>query len=191
MDVGRTLYVKDRKQWRVWLAGHHRTSRDIWLIYYRKESGKARIPYNDAVEEALCYGWIDSLTKPRDQKSWVQRFTPRRKGSPLSELNKARVRKLIRNGRMTQFGLDSIRHHMVARKNGKASLKHFVLPKDILASLESNPVVWKNFVRFSKSYKQIRIGWIDGARKRPEMFSQRLRYFMKMTAKNKKFGMVQ
>ena len=191
MDVGRTLYVKDRKQWRAWLSSHHRTSRDIWLIYYTRKSGKARIPYNDAVEEALCYGWIDSLTKPRDQKSWVQRFTPRRKGSILSELNKARVRKLIKSGRMRRYGLDSIRHHLVVRKKGKPNLKKFVLPKDILESLKSDPVVWKNFVRFSESYKQIRIGWIDGARKRPEILSQRLRYFARMTAKNKKFGMVQ
>src|SRR5437870_13700228 len=64
MEIGTTLYVKHRRQWRAWLASHHRTAPEIWLIYYKKHSGRPRIPYSDAVEEALCYGWIDSITKP-------------------------------------------------------------------------------------------------------------------------------
>src|SRR2546421_7732679 len=64
METGTTLYVKHRRQWRAWLASHHRTAPEIWLIYYKKHSGRPRIPYSDAVEEALCYGWIDSITKP-------------------------------------------------------------------------------------------------------------------------------
>src|SRR2546429_2276046 len=64
MEIGTTLYVKDRRQWRAWLARHHKTAPEIWLIYYKKHSGRPRIPYSDAVEEALCYGWIDSITKP-------------------------------------------------------------------------------------------------------------------------------
>src|SRR5206468_6830236 len=70
MKVGKTLYVKNRRGWRAWLATHHRTEPEIWLIYYKKHSGKPRIPYNDAVEEALCYGWIDSITKPVDGSRW-------------------------------------------------------------------------------------------------------------------------
>jgi len=190
MDVGKTLYAPDRKRWRSWLSKNHKTAQDIWLIYFKKESGKKRIPYNDAVEEALCYGWIDSIVKPRDAESWVQRFTPRRKGSPLSELNKERVRRLIKAKKMTRYGLDSIRHHMERKLSGKTALKEFTLPKDILRVLKSDPVVWRNFQGFSVSYKRIRIGWIDGVRRRPDVFQQRLRYFIKMTAQNKKFGMV-
>src|SRR2546430_10940490 len=78
MEIGTTLYVKDRRQWRAWLARHHKTAPEIWLIYYKKHSGRPRIPYSDAVEEALCYGWIDSITKPVDEDRWAQRFTPRR-----------------------------------------------------------------------------------------------------------------
>ena len=194
MEVGKTLYITNRKQWRLWLSKHHKTANDIWLIYYKKQSGKRRIPYNAAVEEALCYGWIDSLTKPRDEKSWVQRFSPRKNKSALSEMNKERVRRLIKAGKMTRFGLASIHHHIEKRSpksSQSAELKKFVLPKDILEMLKVDDVVWKNFLKFSDSYKRIRIGWIDGARKRPEIFAQRLRYFMKMTGKNKKFGMVQ
>ncbi|HTY12160.1 MAG TPA: YdeI/OmpD-associated family protein [Bacteroidota bacterium] len=190
MDVGKTLYAPDRKRWRSWLSKNHKTAQDIWLIYFKKESGKKRIPYNDAVEEALCYGWIDSIVKPRDAESWVQRFTPRRKGSPLSELNKERVRRLIKAKKMTRYGLESIRHHMERKLSGKTALKEFTLPKDILRVLKSDPVVWRNFQGFSVSYKRIRIGWIDGVRRRPDVFQQRLRYFIKMTAQNKKFGMV-
>ena len=78
MDIGKTLYVTDRKQWRSWLAKNHTKAKEIWLIYYRKSSGKKRIPYNDAVEEALCYGWIDSIMKSIDEKSFAQRFSPRK-----------------------------------------------------------------------------------------------------------------
>ena len=191
MEVGKTLYASNRKQWRSWLSKNHGTAADIWLIYFKKESGKKRIPYNDAVEEALCYGWIDSITKPRDNESWVQRFTPRRKGSPLSELNKERVRRLIKAKKMTRYGLESIRHHMERKLSGKTTLKEFALPKDILRELKSDPVVWKNFQRFSISYKRIRIGWIDGFRRRPDVFRQRLCYFIRMTAQNKKFGTIQ
>ncbi|MGA7162020.1 MAG: YdeI/OmpD-associated family protein [Bacteroidota bacterium] len=191
MEVGKTLYVRNRKQWRSWLSKHHKTAVDIWLIYYKKESGRPRIPYNDAVEESLCYGWIDSTSKPRDEKSWVQRFSPRRKKSPLSEMNKERVRRLIRAGKMTPFGLESIRHHMDGNSGKTNKLKKFTLPSDILKKLKSDAEVWKNFVKFSASYKRIRIGWIDGVRRRPKVFDQRLRYFIKMTAQNKKFGMVQ
>ena len=191
MEVGKTLYVTNRKQWRSWLLKHHNTATDIWLIYYKKQSGKRRIPYNDAVEEALCYGWIDSLTKPRDEESWVQRFSPRKNKSDLSEMNKERIRRLMKARKMTQFGLARIKHHLDKRSSQSAQLKKFVLPKDILHMLKADALVWKNFSKFSESYKRIRIGWIDGARKRPDIFAQRLRYFMKMTAKNKTFGMVQ
>ena len=173
------------------MSKHHKTASDIWLVYYKKESGKRRIPYNDAVEEALCYGWIDSLTKPRDKESWVQRFTPRRKKSPLSEMNKERVRRLIKAGKMTRSGLERIRHEMDGRSAKRPKLKKFILPCDILQHLKSDPVVWKNFKNFPKTYQHIRVAWIDGSRNRPDFFAQRLRYFMKMTARNKKFGMVQ
>jgi uncharacterized protein YdeI (YjbR/CyaY-like superfamily) len=193
MNVGKTFYAADRKQWRAWLAKNHRSEPEIWLIYYKKNSGQQRIPYNDAVEEALCYGWIDSTTKPRDEVSYVQRFSPRRKNSGLSEMNKERVRRLIKAKRMTRFGLESIRHHMDhGAKNSKQLpvLKIFTMPEDILNELKAHPVAWKNFQKFPESYKRIRIGWIDGSRNRPDFFSKRLQYFIKMTEKNKMFGMV-
>jgi uncharacterized protein YdeI (YjbR/CyaY-like superfamily) len=193
MEITETLYVKDRKQWRAWLAKNHKTAKDIWLIYNKKHSRKPRIPYNDAVEEALCYGWIDSTTKPFNEEAYVQRFSPRRKNSGLSEMNKERVNLMIAAGKMTASGLESIQHHMDNSKesSGTQKFKEFKMPKDILKKLKADPVVWQNFEKFPEHYKHIRIGFIDGARNRPEEFEKRLRYFIKMTAQNKKYGMVQ
>ena len=104
-NVTQTLYVHRVADWRAWLRKHHKTSREIWLIYYRKSSGKPRISYNDSVEEALCFGWIDSIQKKIDDDRLAQRFTPRRPGSKTSEMNKARARRLVRERRMTPAGL--------------------------------------------------------------------------------------
>src|SRR2546422_10852487 len=110
MEIGRTLYAKDRRQWRAWLAQHHKTAPEIWLIYYKKHSGKPRIPYNDAVEEALCYGWIDSILKPVDRDRYAQRFSPRRPTSRLSAMNRERVRRLIAARRVSTPGAGPSNH---------------------------------------------------------------------------------
>ncbi len=193
MEISKTLYAKNRKQWRSWLAKNHRTAPEIWLVYYKKHTGKPRIPYNDAVEEALCYGWIDSTVKAIDKDRTAQRFSPRRANSALSETNKERVRRLIAAKKMTRFGLERIKHHLESSPVPSRSREpsRFKLPGDILHVLKRDPIVWKNFRKFPDSYKRIRVGWIDGARGRPDEFEKRLRYFVKMTAKNKKYGMVQ
>jgi len=193
MEITETLYVTNRREWRSWLAKNHRSAKEIWLIYYNKKSGKPRIPYNDAVEEALCYGWIDSIVKKYDEERAAQRFSPRRKNSMLSGLNKERIRRLVEAKKMTPAGLESIAHHLkTSSSTGKDTLpfSEFTLPEDILIALKSDKTVWKNFQGFPEHYKRIRIGWIDGVRERPEEFGKRLRYFIRMTAKNKTFGMV-
>src|SRR5437773_8110557 len=182
MNLGKTFYAKNRKEWRAWLAQHHRAAPDIWLIYYKKDSGKPRIPYNHAVEEALCYGWINGIGKPIDAKKYAQRFSPRRKTSKLSDMNRERVRRLIKAGRMTKAGLAAIAH---------VSKSAPTLPADIVERLKEDPTIWKNFQKFPASYKRIRLGWINAGRARRQIFEQRLSYFLKMTAQNKRFGMVQ
>jgi len=182
VKIGTTLYAKNRMEWRRWLAKHHDSAAEIWLIYYKKASGKPRIPYNDAVDEALCYGWIDSILKPIDEHKYAQRYSPRKKTSRLSDMNRERVRRLIKAGRMTKAGLVAIEH------TGTGST---TLPDDIVARLRKDPATWRNFQKFPASYKRIRVGWIAAARHRREVFEQRLRYFLKMTKQNKRFGMVQ
>lgn len=179
MEITKTLYVTNRKDWRKWLRQHYRTEKEIWLIYYKKETGKPRIEYNQAVEEALCFGWIDSTHKTMDESRTAQRFSPRKPGSPYSAANKERLRKLLKQGKV----IKSIRE-----KLGDLADEKLEIAKDILDELKSNKEAWKNFHSFSDAYKRIRIGFIEGARKRPEEFQKRLRYFIKMTEKNKLYG---
>jgi uncharacterized protein YdeI (YjbR/CyaY-like superfamily) len=98
MNIGKTLHVKDRKDWRGWLTANFNTEKEIWLICPAKSSGKLRIQYNDAVEEALSFGWIDSIVKRIDEHSSAQRFSPRNPGSGYSQANKERLKRLIKEG---------------------------------------------------------------------------------------------
>jgi len=182
MKIGRTLYVSRRKAWRAWLEKNHRTKKEIWLVYPRAHTGKRRIPYNDAVEEGLCFGWIDGIIKKIDADRTAQRWSPRRsRKSFLSETNKEHVRRMIRLGLMTPAGLEKIQARMEEK---------FVPAPDILVALKRDPQTLKNFRAFAGWYQRIRFGWIDAARERPEIFRQRLRYLLKMTAQNKRFGML-
>jgi uncharacterized protein YdeI (YjbR/CyaY-like superfamily) len=184
MDIGKTLYVTNGKQWRSWLAKNHSKKKEIWLIYYMKSSNKPRIPYNDAVEEALCFGWIDSIVKRVDNERFCQRFTPRKPKSILSEMNKERIRRLIKSKRMTLFGLNAVNHAF--DKDQK-----LIIAPDIIKAIRGNREAWKNFQKLSKGYKMVRIGYIEGYRDySKKIFRKTLAYFIKMTAKNRKFGMV-
>jgi uncharacterized protein YdeI (YjbR/CyaY-like superfamily) len=182
MKLGQTLYVHRRKDWRAWLAKHHATAREIWLVYTSKASGLPRISYGDAVEEALCFGWIDSTAKKVDEHHFAQRFSPRRPVSPWSEPNKARARKLIKAGLMKPAG-------MLALGNALRRTKLVVAP-DVLAALKASPAAWRHYQRLPAAYRRIRLAFVEGARNRPAIFRTRLRYFVAMTAKNKQFGMV-
>jgi uncharacterized protein YdeI (YjbR/CyaY-like superfamily) len=175
----KTLYLSDRKKWRAWLRQHYKTEKEIWLVYYKKGSGKPRIEYNDAVEEALCFGWIDSIVRSIDEKRFAQRFSPRKPNSKYSPANKERLRDLLKKKKVIKEVRDTL---------GDVFKEKFVVPKDILSAIKSNKTAWKHFQKFSASYKRIRIGFIDGARKRPAEFEKRLAYFIKMTEQNKQFG---
>lgn len=179
MNITDALYLSDRKDWRKWLRKNYKTAKEVWLVYYKKESGKPRIAYNDAVEEALCFGWIDSTVKPLDKESIVQRFSPRNPKSSYSQANKERLKRLINEGRVMKDILPSLKDIPTER---------FEIPKDILEAIKSNQDAYRNFQDFSGSYIRIRIAFIDGARNRPEEFQKRLKYFIKMTEKNKQFG---
>ena len=175
----KTLHVTDRKKWRQWLRQHYKTEKEIWLVYAKKGTGKPRIEYNDAVEEALCFGWIDSTVRTIDEKKYAQRFTPRKPNSKYSPANKERLRSLLKKKKVIKEVRDTL---------GDLDDEKFVIADDILAELKSNREAWKYFRKFSDAYKRIRIGFIEGARKRPAEFKKRLAYFIRMTEKNKQFG---
>ena len=179
MDIKQTFYAATRLEWRKWLEKNYKTEKEIWLVYYKKATGKPRVEYNDAVEEALCFGWIDSTVKKIDEESFAQRFSRRNPKTGYSQSNKERLAKLIAEGKVMKDVLATL---------SDLSLEKFEIPEDILAAIKTDQEAWKNFQKFSETYKRIRIAFIDGARNCPKEFKKRLNYFIKMTEKNKQFG---
>jgi uncharacterized protein YdeI (YjbR/CyaY-like superfamily) len=179
MNVGKTFYVKSASQWRAWLSKNYKKEKEIWLVYYKKSCGKKRIPYNDAVEEALSFGWIDSTIKKVDEDSFAQRFTPRNPKSPYSEANKTRLMHLARQGKIIPEVLATIKPILADK---------YKLPKDIIAKIKENKAAWANFRKFSQAYKRIRLAYIDGMRDRPEYFKKALANLIKQSEKNKQIG---
>lgn len=174
-----TFYTATRETWRLWLEKHYKTAPEIWLVYPRKHSGIPRIPYNDAVEEALCFGWIDSITKGIDEERYCQRFSPRKPRSNYSQTNRERLSRLISQGRVMPEVLATV---------GSLVDEEFIFPEDILAVLRANKKAWAHFQRYSGSYQRIRVAYVDGARKQPEEFEKRLRHLIQKTEQDKQFG---
>lgn len=179
MEIGKKLYVDSRGKWRKWLEGNYDREKEIWLAYHNKKSGKARVAYNDAVEEALCFGWIDSTVKKIDENSSAQRFTPRNLKSGYSQANIERLRKLVAEERVILSVLVAVAPILA---------KKFVFPPDIMAKIKANNAAWKNFQKFSPAYQRIRIGYVEGARSRREEFEKRLANLIKKTENGKQFG---
>jgi uncharacterized protein YdeI (YjbR/CyaY-like superfamily) len=179
MDISQTLYVTNRKDWRNWLKKNYKTEPEIWLVYPKKATGEPRIVYNDAVEEALCFGWIDSIIKKLDDDHTVQRFSPRKPKAKYSQANIERLRTLAARKKVIKEVANTLEDVLNAE---------FVIPSDILKAIQANKEAWKNFQQFSDSYVRIRVAFIDGARNRPEEFQKRLKNFIQLTEKNKMFG---
>lgn len=179
MEISKTLYITNPKDWRKWLKQHHKTEAEVWLVYPKKATGRPRIEYNDAVEQALCFGWIDSIIKKLDDEHTVQRFSPRKPKAKYSQANIERLRTLVAQKKVIKEVADTLTDILNAE---------FVIPPDILKAIQADREAWKNFQSFSDAYVRIRIAFIDAARKRPAEFIKRLCYFIEMTSKNKQIG---
>lgn len=172
----------------MWLSKNYKKEPEIWLIFYRKETGKARISYDDSVLEALCFGWIDSIVKKVDDESFAQRFSPRKSTSELSQMNKERIRQLIKERKMTKAGLAALAHVYDPQKDNDET---FVIPSEISRALKKEKNAWENFQKMSSSYQRIRIAYIESRKRhRPEMYKKALDYLVRMTAQNKRIGIV-
>jgi uncharacterized protein YdeI (YjbR/CyaY-like superfamily) len=161
-----TYYAKDRKAWRKWLEKNHASSSGVWLVYYKKNSGKTRVSYTDAVEEALCFGWIDSTLNPIDADSYMQLFTPRKQKSGWSKLNKDRVEKLVEQGLMTSAGLEKIeaaKHHGTWSKLD--GVESFTIPPELKRAFTANKKAKKFFDTLSKTNKKYILYYINGAKR--------------------------
>lgn len=176
--ITETFEAKTRKQWRAWLEKHHATKTEIWLVAEMKEKGEG-LSYLDAVEEALCFGWIDGIAKKFDATRRAQRFTPRRPKGNWTELNKERARRLIKEDRMTPAG---------ERVLPDLSTKGFVVAKDILAALDAVPGARAFFDSCPPLYQRVRAGNIEEQRKKPKEFATRLATLVKTCAAKKRFG---
>ena len=179
MEIGETLYVTDRKHWRKWLEANFDSAAQIWLVWPNKASGEPRLLYNDAVEEALCFGWIDSIIKKLDDLRAAQRFSPRKPGSGYSQQNKERLRWLADEGLL----------HPSIRESVEEVLREgFVFPQDILDAIRANEGVWARYQGFSAAYRRIRVAYIDAGRARSDVFESRLRSFIRATEKGRLLG---
>ena len=166
----------DRSEWRAWLLGHFETAQEVWFVLPLQAAGEESLSYNDAVEEALCFGWIDSTNRKLDELHCIRRFTPRKPGSPYSQPNIERLIWLDERGLI---------HPKVRESVLPVIRKPFVFPQDILDALRADEAVWTNYQTFTEPYQRIRVAYIDAARHRPEEFQKRLKSFMDKTRRGK------
>ncbi len=188
----KSLYVTNRHDWRAWLKRNHLTQKEAWLIYYKKHTGKPRIPYDDAVEEAICFGWIDSTVRKLDDQKYAQKFTPRNEKSNWSEHNKRRAKKMIEQGKMTQVGLVKFKQAGKQKNKeteSKPASKRLVIPPELKEALSANKKALDNFNNFAPGYRRLYIAWILDA-KRKETRDRRIRQVVERSAENKKPGMM-
>jgi uncharacterized protein YdeI (YjbR/CyaY-like superfamily) len=178
-------YAKDRHEWRKWLEENAATLRGVWLIYYKQGSGRPCVSYEEAVEEALCFGWIDSRANALDGESYVQFFSPRKPKSPWSKSNKQRVEKLIQQGLMTAAGLKAIE---AAKQNGSwnvyDAIEALIMPEDLKDALVANKTANANFEAFSSSSKKQLLWWVESA-KRPDTRLKRIEQIVLSAAQNR------
>lgn len=171
-----TFRTSDRNEWRAYLESHFETADEVWFVFPMNVAGEESISYNDAVEEALCFGWIDSTNKHLDDLHCIRRFTPRKNGSTYSQPNIERLIWLDARGMV---------HPKVRESVLPVIQKPFVFPPDIIAALQQDETVWENYQAFSDPYKRIRIAYIEAARKRPAEFEKRLHSFIEKTRRGK------
>ena len=185
------LYFQNRELWRTWLAENHDTVEEgIWLVYYKKGTGTPSLDYEASVEEALCYGWIDSIIKRLDAERYVRKFTPRKLDSLWSDSNKKRVQRMIDRNQITEYGLAKI---TAAKASGlweqspRPDLS-FDLPEEFTRALVAHPKARSFFDSLAPSYRKHYIGWIASA-KRAETRERRTRESIALLEKGEKLGM--
>ncbi len=175
-----------RAQWRAWLEKNHKTKERIWLVFFKKATKKPTLTYDESVEEALCFGWIDSLPRKLDEERHMLLFTDRKPKSPWSGLNKTRLEKLIAAGLMQAAGLEKVE---IAKKNGAwesfDAAETLSEPEDLTALLNQNAVARTNWNAFAPSARKGILFWLSTA-KRPETRTKRLLEIVEKAAQNLK-----
>ena len=187
----KTVEVKNRADWRAWLAANHDKETEIWLVYHKKGTGKEAIDYESSVEEALCYGWVDSIIKKIDETKYVRKFTPRKDDSKWSPSNKRRVKKLVKERLMTEFGLQKIE---AAKRSGQWDAPDqrpelsFEMHPEFAEALKKNKQAKETFDKLALTHQKQYLGWIEVA-KRPETREKRIKESIRLLAAGKKLGL--
>ena len=187
MKLTKTFTPKNAQDWRKWLEKNHEREQEVWVVYFKSAGGKKGIDYETSVEEALCFGWIDTIIQKIDEEKYARKFNPRRMDSQWSETNKRRVAKVIAEGRMTDAGMAKVTFDVkqvdLARSKAKQSKPPMEIPEKVRQTLKSHPKVWEAFQKLPPSHKRNYILWLMDAKK-PETFEKRLN----MTIKELKAG---
>lgn len=164
-DEVEQYYASSRQKWRQWLQKNHVKKQSVWLVCYKKKADKPTIAWTDAVDEALCFGWIDSIRKSLDDETFIQFFSKRKPKSVWSKINKDKIVRLVASGEMTQAGLDSIE---IAKANGSwtimDSVEELKVPTDLSKKLKTSPIAKKYFNDMPKSEKKRMLHWIITAK---------------------------
>lgn len=187
----KSIHITTRAEWRQWLAGNHdKEPNGIWLIFRKRKTGSPSLDYEDAVEEALCFGWIDSIIRRIDEETYCRKFTPRKDNSVWSNTNRARVARLVREGRMTGFGLAKI---TAAKRLGNWGIKasptiNFNMPPELADALARNAKAKTFFDKLAPTYRKHFIGWITFA-KRSETRAKRLAESLALLERGEKLGL--
>ncbi len=186
-----TLHVTTREEWRAWLAAHHATETEIWTVYYKQHTGQPRISYDEVVEEALCFGWIDSLVRRLDDDRYAQKVTPRKNTSRWSESNLRRFADLVKNGRMTAAGLAKGPPDGTTPSKKPSAPRPAAsdeVPEYIQQRLRTNAKAWRFFQDLAPSYRRLYVKWIEAA-KREETRQKRLDEAVTLLEEGRKLGL--
>ena len=185
------ITMSDRKEWRNWLASHHASEKEIWLVYYRAGSGTLGVAYEDSIEEALCFGWVDSIIQKVDDSRYARKFTPRKESSKWSTVNKRRAEKMISTGLMTEVGMQKIE---AARRSGsldnpteKPVFNLEILP-EFATALKENPTALEFFESLPRTRQKEYLLWINTA-KRPDTRDRRIAESIQLLSGKKKLGL--
>jgi len=186
---------KNRDEFRKWLKINHEISNGIWILFYRKHINKENISYNEMLEEALCFGWIDSLIKKVDSDTYARKITPRTDTKKWSELNKQKVEELIKANKMTQAGLNKIEPYLRTgrvvweiKKPDPKNKRSISIPDFILEEFSKNEPALRNFEGLAQTYKRHYIRWITSVKKE-EALQKRLKESIELLKNNKKLGL--
>jgi uncharacterized protein YdeI (YjbR/CyaY-like superfamily) len=183
-DSVQRVQIESRAELRTWLEKHHTQKQGIWLVSFKKAVAKKHVPHEAIIEEALCFGWIDSVPRSLDSQRWMIRISPRKRGSAWSKANRVRAESLIQAGKMTPAGLTKITE---AKADGSwdflVDVQNLVVPPDLAAALDGHPPVRERFDAFPPSSKRIILEWIKQAKK-PETRAKRIEDTARKAAKN-------